>query len=184
MSNRSPVRWLSDAKYAFSKTCEKAIAWADSKVGVKEIGRNSGPDVEEFLKSVNLTKGFAWCGAFVYWCYKQAGADLSKLPAARQAAGVINWYNWAKRTNRIISNPKRGDLGLWLNQRRSDGTQPGHIFFVISPPVLNWVVLRTIEGNTDGEEGSREGDGVYKRTRSRLELARKHKFVFINMQDI
>ncbi len=45
----------------------------DSQIGVKESGWNSGPDVEQYLRYVNLPKGNPWCAAFVCWVFGKAG---------------------------------------------------------------------------------------------------------------
>ena len=51
---------------------------AQSQIGIQEIpkGSNAGPDVEKYLKSVGLSKGYAWCMAFVYWNVQQAATKL------------------------------------------------------------------------------------------------------------
>ncbi|MES2875493.1 MAG: hypothetical protein V4708_17345, partial [Bacteroidota bacterium] len=44
-----------------------------SQIGVREKRTNSGPEVEQYLKYVNLPKGNPWCAAFVCWVYGRAG---------------------------------------------------------------------------------------------------------------
>ncbi len=44
-----------------------------SQIGVRERHTNSGPEVEQFLRYVNLPKGNPWCAAFVCWVYGRAG---------------------------------------------------------------------------------------------------------------
>ncbi len=51
------------------------------EIGVSEAtGHNDGKRVEEYLNYTDFGKGYAWCAAFVSWCYGQAG-----LPAPRNA---------------------------------------------------------------------------------------------------
>lgn len=46
-------------------TNPKTLEIATAQIGVEEIPRNSnaGPEVEIYLRSVGLTKGYAWCMA-------------------------------------------------------------------------------------------------------------------------
>lgn len=174
--DRSPVTWLTDAKYSTAPLSERIVAWADSQVGVREHGWNKGPEVVGYQSAAGLGSkgGFAWCAAFVYWCCERAGADMSKLPPRGKCAAVRNWRVWAIASGLGASVPDRGVLFYWLNR---DGT--GHIGICLSKPKLG--VFRTIEGNTDSGAGSREGDGVYKRTRTTWGLAGRHRFGFIDV---
>ena len=45
-----------------------ATATAEANKGVREVGKNAGPDVEKYLHSLGMTKGSPWCAAFVSWC--------------------------------------------------------------------------------------------------------------------
>lgn len=126
---------------------------------VREKGNNRGAKVEEYLRSVGLGPGFAWCAAFVTHHYLNAGGDKKRLP--QRPASVCSWVRTSGFT--VTSDAKevrRADLFAWCSQ---NGT--GHIGFIVSvikTPLGTWV--KTIEGNTNSE-GSREGDGVYRRTR-------------------
>ena len=138
---------------------------AAARIGEAEVKRNSSPWVDRFLSAVGLNPGFPWCAAFVYWTCRTAGVPADLLPSRRQAAVVVNWRNWARREGLITTKPRRGDLMFWVN---SDG-RTGHIGIVTK---FENGVAYTIEGNTD-EEGSREGDGVFRKERadtSRIEF--------------
>ena len=55
----------------------EALAQAAGEIGVMEqpLGSNRGPRVDQYLSSVGLdpTSGhYAWCAAFVYWCFDLA----------------------------------------------------------------------------------------------------------------
>ena len=170
--NRSPVRWLSDAAYRQASRAERALAWAASQVGVKEKGSNRGPAVEAFQRAVGLTGGgHPWCAAFVAWCIQQAEADHPARPVAG-AGAVRNWVKAARSQGLCRSQPARGDLFYWLDSRGR-----GHIGWVTQR--LPFGRFLTIEGNTDAESGSREGDGVYRRIRSVSALRRQHEGGFI-----
>lgn len=154
---KSPVRWLTNEEYENASPKEKFVAWADSQVGVREVGRNAGERVRAFLASVGLPVGYAWCAAFVSWSLKQAGLSLGPK---RGRAAVRNWRDWAVVAGRITKEPERGDLFYLMHNRAQ-----GHIGIF-----LRWLdgkegrMFMSIEGNTN-IGGSREGDGVYKRNR-------------------
>ncbi len=53
---------------------ERIVNIAVQEIGVKEAtGNNDGRQVEEYLAYTGLGKGYAWCAAFVSWCYGKAG---------------------------------------------------------------------------------------------------------------
>lgn len=176
---KSPVNWLNDRQYTSLNFAHRAIAWADSQVGVREVKQNRGKEVEKYQECAGLGKGggFAWCACFVYWCLIQSGVNKNQLPAPGLCAAVRNWARWAKSRSRIQKHPKRGDLFYWLN-----ADQTGHIGFCLGPSILG--VFRTLEGNTDGESGSREGDGVYKRTRTLWRLKSYPESGFISLENL
>lgn len=141
--------------YSSSQSGNLVIDTALSQIGVREAtGKNDGTQVEKYLKSCNLGKGYAWCAAFITWCYQ-----VNKVKA-KTTAWAPAWFTPASKVIYTRANgglqPKRGDVfGLWINNRI------GHVGFI-----YKWDAkfVTTIEGNTN-EAGSREGDGVYKKKR-------------------
>ena len=60
--------------YSGSGIRERIINIAVQEIGVREAtGNNDGRRIEEYLAYTGLGKGYAWCAAFVSWCYGQAG---------------------------------------------------------------------------------------------------------------
>ncbi|NGM64418.1 CHAP domain-containing protein [Sphingobacterium sp. SGR-19] len=60
---------------------QKIIDIASAEIGVREAtGNNDGDRVEEYLRYTGLGKGYAWCSAFVSWCYGQAGLPEPRNP--------------------------------------------------------------------------------------------------------
>lgn len=54
---------------------------AQKEIGVREAtGNNDGERVEEYLAYTGLGKGYAWCAAFISWCYGQAGLSAPRNP--------------------------------------------------------------------------------------------------------
>lgn len=129
-----------------------AAHYADTIKVREATGHNDGLYVERFLRTVGLHKGYPWCAAFVYACYREAGVATASLPIG--GAAVRNWVK--SPLVHKVPGPVRGDLGYWLNP---NGT--GHIFFCVR---TEGAYVHTIEGNTDGL-GSREGNGCFRRLR-------------------
>ncbi|WP_394676135.1 CHAP domain-containing protein [uncultured Sphingobacterium sp.] len=65
--------------YTGSDLRKRVIDSALQEIGVQEAtGNNDGPRVEAYLRYVGLGKGYAWCAAFVSWCYGRAGRPLPR----------------------------------------------------------------------------------------------------------
>ncbi len=133
---------------------------ARKEIGVKEIppGSNCGSRVEEYLKSVHLDPGYAWCAAFVYWCYEKACTGL-KLPNPLPSTGsCLN--HWKKTAGKRITA-----LEVFMDP---DLIEPGDIFIINRQKgrghtgivtAVEGDFINTIEGNANSFH-SAEGDGV------------------------
>jgi hypothetical protein len=136
---------------------EKALEVAATYVGIRETKRNRGPEVDAFLFDVGLdpTKGsYPWCAAFVYAVFKRASAALVVPNPVPRTAGVLKL--WDRSPDWARGKAKPGAIFIL-----DHGQGRGHTGIVEAVGPLH---LITIEGNTN-ELGSREGDGVYRRTR-------------------
>jgi len=132
------------------------IQTALSQVGVREqpINSNRGREVEQYLASIGLGGGYAWCMAFVFWCTKEAAKQLKLPNPLYKTGGVL--MQWNQRPQLRITQPAPGDIFIM-----DKGQGRGHAGFV---EALSGQTIHTIEGNSN-EAGSAEGDGVYQRTR-------------------
>ena len=134
-----------------------------SQIAVQEAtGNNDGKDVEKYLKSVGLGKGYAWCAAYVKWCYDRAKIKTTVNGAA---ASAHNRSNLVYFNHKFVKEPAPGDaFTLWYSKLN----RIGHTGFFHQK--LNSTVFETFEGNTSAggaiDAGSREGDGVYRKYRS------------------
>jgi len=130
------------------------IALAEKELSVREQGgNNSGPQVETYLQYVGLGKGHAWCAAFLSWLHGQAGL---KQPRSGWSPGLFP-------SSRRISAAKPGALlGIYIGSLR----RIAHVGLVTGVR-QDWI--ESIEGNTNAQ-GSREGDGVYRRLRHRRSI--------------
>lgn len=145
----------------------KALEIAASQVGVRETpgAPNTGKEVNAYLKSVSLPPGNPWCVAFTYWCFDQAAKALGVANPHAKTGGVLMHWELARRagTRRILAEQASADPSLLMPGQlfiMDHGGGKGHTGMIES---VQGGMLVTIEGNTNGG-GSREGDGVYRRT--------------------
>lgn len=130
----------------------------NSQIGIREAtGNNDGKEVEEFLASVGLKKGNPYCAAFVHY-------DLNKVGVKNSITGYSpTAFNLKKAVwfqNKLIREPRPGDvITLYFPSKG----RIAHTGFYDRR--INSIVLESVEANTN-VEGSREGDGVYRKKRS------------------
>ena len=125
----------------------KHLEIAITQLGIKEQKNNSGPEVEKYLASVGLGKGFPWCMAFCVWCCEQAG-----VKGLIKTGGVLRqWHEVDQLAKK--KTPKVGDIFIM-----DFGGGKGHTGFVRTVNEAN-KVFTTIEGNSDSA-GSRTGGMV------------------------
>jgi hypothetical protein len=146
---------------------DRALKKAISQIGIREkpVGSNRGPEVEDYLRSVNLGGGYFWCMAFVHYCFREAAKEMGIANPFPKTAGCID--AWSKASSFRISKQKAAENpGLVV---------PGSVFILDygnghghTGIVRNCVggSLRTVEGNTNSD-GSSNGIGVF-------ELARRN----------
>ena len=128
---------------------------------------NRGPQVDQYVRGVGLDPagGYSWCQAFVYWCFAQAAAQLGAANPCVRTAGVLDHWARSPLADRVYAQAAGDDPRL---------VRPGAVFIIdhgggkghagLVTQVVSGAVA-TIEGNTN-QAGSREGDGVYRHTRS------------------
>jgi hypothetical protein len=153
-----------------SPLLEAVLSVAQSQVGVREspLGSNRGPQVDTYLRScgVDPTAGnYAWCAAFLYYCFDQAARPLAVANPLPKTAGVHDLWNRLGRANHLRLSPPQAAL-------HPETIKPGMLFFIDAGgglghtglvKAVNGVLLDTIEGNTTNIAGSREGIGVFER---------------------
>jgi hypothetical protein len=130
-------------------------------IGVRELtGNNDGKEVEMFLRSTGLGKGYAWCAAFVTYCHIENSLAIPK----NAPAWSPSWFPKQRLIDPENSLP--GDVfGIYyVNMKRI-----GHVGFIDEVWKNNSGNVITVEGNTNGD-GSREGDGVYRKRRSKKQI--------------
>jgi hypothetical protein len=148
-----------------------ATATAEANKGVREVGKNAGPDVEKYLHCLGMTKGSPWCAAFVSWCV-MTSRGLAKPPKWCSGSAVSLFQMSGK--NAVKVTPVDADYKSkvkpgYIWSRAKDATAAaaarkgswcqGHTGIVVAVDAIGF---HTIEGNTNAA-GSREGDGVYRK---------------------
>ncbi len=133
-----------------------------AQVGVRErTGHNDGREVEMYLRTCGLGPGYAWCAAFVKWCYMQCGIDTRGITA--WAASCICWQHVIMRSGTATHPddlPEAGDNITFWDYGHQRVAHTG-----LYDHRINDAFYESVEGNTN-EGGSAEGDGVYRKRRS------------------
>lgn len=144
---------------------------AEGEVGVMEAAKNNtGDDLQKYKEATWLAPGaWAWCAAFVCWCYKEALAEQPVAGVKRpQTAAAWGFEEWAgKQTGVTLIKPagtiKKGDIVMFTFS---------HIGIAVADEQGDMV--QTVEGNTN-VKGQRDGggktrDGVYRKTRPKSSI--------------
>jgi hypothetical protein len=146
-------------------TC--ALEAAVTQLGQMEVpkGSNKGPMVDQYLASVGLKPGFAWCQAFVHWCFEQSAIGFGGNPVVK-TAGVLDCWNRTATTKKVFAleakaKPELLEAGMQFIMTFGHGT--GHTGLIESVDVAKRTI-HTIEGNSNND-GSREGYEVVRHER-------------------
>jgi hypothetical protein len=143
---------------------------AATEVGVMEQppGSNRGPRVDQYLRTVGLDPaagGFAWCAAFVYWCFNESARGLGRPNPLVRTAGVLDHWRRAEQAGArrlaaadATAAPSCIHPGMIFVLDTGGGF--GHTGVV---EAIEGGRLITVEGNTN-DGGSREGVGVFRRS--------------------
>jgi len=169
----SPPRTLaSTAKQKSANRIALLAQIAEREIGKKEVKQNIGKDVRKYQAATTLAPGaWPWCAAFCAWALQQWLDDPTNVkwlglrattpakwrPKTALAYGFIKWAQARPATCTVLpdtATPQPGDLVCY------DFSHIGIVKRSLGDK------FEAIEGNTNGA-GSREGDGVYLKTRSR-----------------
>jgi hypothetical protein len=150
-----------------------ALQIAQGQLGQSErpIGSNRGPMVNEYLKAVGLNPGYAWCQAFVYWCYNEAARKLNRENPLIHTAGVHDCWNKSlcsasiKKLEHTDAVKAPESILPGMQFILLFGTTEGHTGIVEKTEVTaTGQLIHTIEGNSN-TNGSREGYEVVRHIR-------------------
>lgn len=129
---------------------------ARSQLYVRETDRsNAGKEIKLYLAYTGLAEGNPYCAAFVSWVYFKAGYSQPRTA----------WSPALFPVARQILTPKPADvLGIYSSKLK----RIAHCGLV-ERMQNDWVI--SIEANTN-IEGSREGDGVYRKWRHKRTISK------------
>jgi hypothetical protein len=153
-----------------------ALQIAQGQVGQAEQpkGSNSGPMVNQYLKAAGLQPGYAWCQAFMYWCYNEAAKQLQVSNPVVKTASVAECWTKTPAKKKITKADAQHDPTLiqpGLQFILSFGNNTGHTGIVESIETTNGgAIVHTIEGNSNND-GSREGYAVVRHQRKLADRA-------------
>ena len=140
------------------------------EIGVRErTGNNDGQRVEEYLRSCNLKNGNPWCAAFVTWTFKQA--KLDDIVSAYSPSWFPNKSTIYTKGVKGNKTPQKADVfGIYFSNKG----RIAHVGFIDVWGNNSYCI--TVEGNTN-DEGSREGDGVYRKRRLKSQIYKVSRFL-------
>lgn len=149
---------------------KKLVNTAESQLHVREAtGKNDGEEVESYLKITGLGKGFAWCAAFLAWCFDKCGIEAPK------SAYSPDWFRsnvvfskYQKEIKQFESKPGQV-FGIYFESKK----RIAHVGMITGETKTAYI---TIEGNTN-DGGSRDGDGVYARIRNKNTIYKISDFI-------
>lgn len=172
------------------------IDYAKAFCGKQETaGPNLGPMLTKWKADVfgphNSVGAVSWCGIFAFAMLleysKQSRKDLTtKLgfdPKTFYPESADSWLQQGIKAARVTTEPKVGDIFLWMVPQASgySKTDAHHVGFVAEAFLpKDGAIFQTLEGNTTAvgtNLASREGDGVYRKSRT----YRPGAFVFLSM---
>ncbi len=139
------------------------VSVAKSQINEKDDGNNKCIYNDELWGEGTCGDGYAWCCAFVWWCFKHTNPSLSKYYyGGGKTALCETLRNYHKNAGDAInSNFKAGDI-VFFNW--NGGTNAQHVGIVIEDQKDNSV--KTIEGNTQGSGNQSTGGHVMEKTRT------------------
>lgn len=140
----------------------RALEIMDTQLFVRELtNKNDGEEVEAYLKSTGLGKGYPWCMAYVYWGFQNAATQLGRKNPVPKTAGVLDCWQKAKGLY-SVKEPEEGDQFIM-----DFGGGKGHTGMITD---VYGKEIYTNEGNTSADPSyageDREGNGVFERIRS------------------
>lgn len=137
---------------------QSAIEIATSQVGYREgrsgTGYNNDQKYSDQLPGFDWSDKQPWCATFYQWCLWQVGVTV---PAGARSASCQYSAKAYKSAGRFTEYP---GVGFQVFFGTNGGTHTGMVYRYDDE------FIYTIEGNTN-EDGSPEGNGVYKKRRPR-----------------
>jgi|ERR1019366_202397 hypothetical protein len=149
------------------------IKIAESLLYIREkTGNNDHPMIDKMLDYLGLPHHLSWCLAFCLWCFHSAFNPMPYPKIARCSTFLERvesqpWKYEVFSSEDVAWGIKKvtpGTIMIFSHSKvNGKNNWNGHAALVMEQ--VNPRLFKTIEGNTNAA-GSREGDGVYKKTRT------------------
>lgn len=146
----------------------RSQAIARTQIGVRErTGRNDGPRIAAYLRTVSLSVGNPYCQAGQYWSFDSAATELgiskTLIPLKRTGSTQAAFADVRARGRRTDVMPKPGDLLTWTCARNP---AQGHVDRIEQVLAGGWLKLLGFNIGVGGTDGERDGGGVGVRMRN------------------
>jgi hypothetical protein len=144
---------------------------AISRLGIQEKPGNQGFQSGEYqreLETIGWKIGWAWCvfAAQEIWEKAYAATDSKVISQIRQyftpsAVSTLKSFKNNEHGFIVSKEPGIGSIAIWQRYINGKADWRGHAAVVIGHDLLS---ITTVDGNSN-HAGSREGDGIFKKTR-------------------
>lgn len=159
-----------DSRPPANDLARKTAEIANRDVGVREQppGSNDGPRIREYLATCGLGPGHPYCSCAVCTWVREAGTELQVV--IRMAISASALHLLANNGALAFEPETITDQDIPCVFVIDHGGGKGHTGLIVGRSGDGTGLVQTIEANTN-PAGSREGDGVYVRTRHMSEMA-------------
>jgi hypothetical protein len=150
----------------------KLLEIAESQIGIVEEPTNKVKYNDWIYNKPTSGAAYAWCGAFVSWCFNEAGLPLGTIDLKRGFVGCPYAVKNISKWGRLVTVPTQGCVVFydWQGDGRFDHTG----IFVKD---LGGGLFEAIEGNTSFKDNSNGGQ-VMRRS------DRKYKFAIFVLPNV
>lgn len=163
--------WMPTAPEAPVLPCH--IIKAQSYIGVKEITNNGGPEIDEMLAWAGLGTGNYWCAAAAGFILASCNILVPKsawCPAYFTPKNVV--YTRNKTEWPIIDQSTAAYCVGFYYQEKKRIAHMG----ILETEIPQSEYATTLEGNTSGDQGGRNGDGFYRMKRNKKTIYQIAKY--------
>jgi hypothetical protein len=133
-----------------------------NNIKAKEVGNNSGSDVNKFQRSVGISDGQPWCMAFIYYIFDEFSKKSGITnPVYKTGSALEEWEKTGGK--KITADQARSNFSLVkpgqiMIAKREGGGHAG----IVTSVDYNGKKFTTIEGNVRLKDG--QGVGAYNRS--------------------
>lgn len=143
--------------------------------GVRERGKNNGPEILPMLAHCSRHPGDPYCACFVSWTIYTAGMRVPVLPRFKRSASALRLADL--NPDLVVSEPDAIELlgqGIPLVFTQDHGGGRGHCGFALG--LVDPSTFESMEGNTgpgpSAPEKDRDGQGFFHRHDRQIDAVR------------